>query len=216
MKIHARRYLLPVVVGIALLFAAVVVAYVIANQIKQGQELERIRTENQVIAQERTSYATDVIALRAQVASLGQTPAVGAPSSDALTTKGDPGIAGSPGPAGPRGDAGPPGPQGLSGAVGATGQQGPQGVKGDQGLTGATGPQGSAGAQGAEGPQGVQGEQGATGSAGAQGSPGATGPTGPPGPQGDTGEMPPTWSYTFAGITVNCVKDAGSSHYSCT
>ena len=163
--------------------------------------------------------AEDVRVLRAQLEGLGEEPAAPAPEDavedlpepedlpDDVDLVPVPGPSGAPGEPGRDGQDGVDGEPGADGADGEPGEPGEDGQPGQDGLPGEPGEDGAPGEPGADGAQGQQGEPGRDGVDGQDGRDGQDGAPGPP---------PSGWTWTWYGVTYECLPDApGSTHYTC-
>lgn len=185
-----RAYRLPLLGAMAIAIGVAAIAWTFYSQ---GQRIDTVERDNQVLAQ--------------QVRQLGGVPHVSpAPSGGA------PGQSGQPGQPGAAGAPGRPGPSGTSGSSGPKGNAGPSGKPGTSGASGAPGAAGVPGKDGAQGAPGPAGPTGPAGPEGPRGEPGPTGPSGQPGPLCPDGYQPtPVTVPTTDGPrdSIICTKEAG-------
>lgn len=193
----------PVLLGIALLFLAVmaVVLYI-------GQLQDRITSERQSARIEALEYESDSLSKalddQREAAREGGAEVVVPPSDE---IKEDPDVIYIPG------RQGEPGRDGEDGAPGELGPTGPPGESGEPGEPGANGDQGE---QGPPGPQGPQGPVGPTGPAGPTGHPGSDGVDGRDGTDGEDGKSPSEIRIPIGPVTYICKPaESGSAVYTC-
>lgn len=109
-----------------------------------------LSADNAALETQTESLEAAVVALTAQVESLGGEPVVGPPGESIIGPQGIPGISG---------PQGPPGPAGERGRRGEPGTEGPPGAEGSPGEPGPAGPQGEPGPPGEQGEKGEKGER---------------------------------------------------------
>jgi hypothetical protein len=196
MKQMWRRWW-PVLVGVALLIAALLLVFSIRTK---TAEVTSVTGAKDVAVAQRDATALQSQNLATQITqacndkdAASELPAglcVRAQQIKQDPIPGVPGAPGAPGPAGPTGTNGAAGIPGEPGVAGAPGAAGAAGIPGAPGAAGTDGTPGAAGTDGTPGAAGTDGTPGAAGTPGLPGTPGldgAPGPQGNPGPQGAQG-----------------------------
>ncbi|MGD6749165.1 collagen-like protein [Streptomyces sp. BH105] len=182
---YRSRHLLWIAAALLFLGGALLLAFL---QIQRAEgRADQLAAEADRRGTAVTTLATDVRTLRSQLQAAGKKPKAPDP---AKAVKDLPDRAEVPVPI--------PGPQVPKGSKGSEGEQGSPGPA----ITPSPGAPGLPGADST-----VPGEQGV---------PGADSTVlGPQGERGEQGPPPSGWTFTHDGVTYECTRDDGSTHYTC-